>query len=582
MYRNPGFWRIVIVLLLSACGGGGGGGGGGMGIPGAMLTSISPSRVPAGSPTFTLTINGSGFVAGGTVSWNGSGLGPYTLVSSTQVTIQVPAADVTTAGTMGSIVVSIPTPKTNPSNALAFTVSAFTSSACMLFGPYDFVFTGFDASGPVTIGGNFGVDAGGNVTGEDDFKNTTATRAAEAITGGSCKNDPAIANQGTLTLTTAAGTSTYSFVTQASAPSGKGRLAATSGPNGLLGSGRFAFAPPSGFFSGDYAFAMTGGDGSGGQMSLAGRFTDSNNNQFNTPGTLSGGVGDINDAGAVSAGVAITGTVGVPDAFGRSAATFHLGPNTTFQIAFYVLSSSGGFAVDVDSGAGTPVLGGLVSVQANPGLYSNGYLAAPVVLSTWGTAAGPPATSVTSVGLLTPGIGPASGTFTLVLDQMISGAPNLNQSLAGGSYSIAANGRATMSFKSGATTYNYVLYLDNFNDGYIVAASGPTADFGFFEAQVNSVLGNGTLAAGTWFPPESGSPNTTVQLAFNNGAITGTSSAGALTGNYLVTAGRGTATLNQPVFGSLGVVFYVIGAGSVEIMGSDSGTTADAIAFLHS
>jgi len=433
MYRNPGFWRIVIVLLLSACGGGGGGGGGGMGIPGAMLTSISPSRVPAGSPTFTLTINGSGFVAGGTVSWNGSGLGPYTLVSSTQVTIQVPAADVTTAGTMGSIVVSIPTPKTNPSNALAFTVSAFTSSACMLFGPYDFVFTGFDASGPVTIGGNFGVDAGGNVTGEDDFKNTTATRAAEAITGGSCKNDPAIANQGTLTLTTAAGTSTYSFVTQASAPGGKGRLAATSGPNGLLGSGRFAFAPPSGFFSGDYAFAMTGGDGSGGQMSLAGRFTDSNNNQFNTPGTLSGGVGDINDAGAVSAGVAITGTVGVPDAFGRSAATFHLGPNTTFQIAFYVLSSSGGFAVDVDSGAGTPVLGGLVSVQANPGLYSNGYLAAPVVLSTWGTAAGPPATSVTSVGLLTPGIGPASGTFTLVLDQMISGAPNLNQSLAGGS-----------------------------------------------------------------------------------------------------------------------------------------------------
>jgi hypothetical protein len=74
-----------------------------------------------------------------------------------------------------------------------------------------------------------------------------------------------------------------------------------------------------------------------------------------------------------------------------------------------------------------------------------------------------------------------------------------------------------------------------------------------------------------------------VQLAFNNGAITGTSSAGALTGNYLVNAaGRGTATLNQPVFGSLGVVFYVIGAGSVELMGSDSGTTADAIAFLHS
>jgi len=81
----------------------------------------------------------------------------------------------------------------------------------------------------------------------------------------------------------------------------------------------------------------------------------------------------------------------------------------------------------------------------------------------------------------------------------------------------------------------------------------------------------------------SGSPNTAVQIALNSGAITGTSSAGPLNGTYNVSAaGRGTATLNLPVFGSSGLVFYVIGVGSLEIMGSDSGTTADVIAFLHS
>src|SRR5208283_4318310 len=176
-----------------------------------------------------------------------------------------------------------------------------------------------------------------------------------------------------------------------------------------------AFAPPSGFFSGDYVFAMTGGDGSGGRMSLAGRFTDNDNNQFNTPGTLSGGVGDINDAGSVSPSVTISGNVGVPDAFGRSAATLNLGPKTTLHVAFYVSSSSSGFAVDVDSGASTPILGGLLSAQANAGVYSDGNLQAPVVLSTWGTVAGPPASSATSVGLLSPGTGANSGTFTLLL-----------------------------------------------------------------------------------------------------------------------------------------------------------------------
>ena len=51
----------------------------------AFLTSLSPSSVTAGSAAFPLTVYGTGFVAGSTVLWNGSGLGTsYT--SGTQVT----------------------------------------------------------------------------------------------------------------------------------------------------------------------------------------------------------------------------------------------------------------------------------------------------------------------------------------------------------------------------------------------------------------------------------------------------------------------------------------------------------------
>ena len=84
------------------------------------LTSLSPSSVIAGSPAFSLTVNGSGFVSGGTVQWNGSSLATA-FVSSTQLTAQVPASDIAVAG---SGRVTILNPGATASNALTFTVSA--------------------------------------------------------------------------------------------------------------------------------------------------------------------------------------------------------------------------------------------------------------------------------------------------------------------------------------------------------------------------------------------------------------------------------------------------------------------------
>jgi hypothetical protein len=246
----------------------------------------------------------------------------------------------------------------------------------------------------------------------------------------------------------------------------------------------------------------------------------------------------------------------------------------------YVKSAQLGVAVDVDSGASTPLLAGFVGGQANAGLYGNGNLSAPVVFSTWGAIPGPPASSDTSVGIAS-GFNATAGTLNLQLDSVTGGVASLNQTITGAAYSIASNGRATLSYGLGGKMHNFVLYLDAVNDGYILENASNVA-YGFFEAQapgpfVNSSI-NGMFAAGTWFTPVSTSPNTAAEITLNNGAVSG-----PLTGLYSVDpsgSGRGTATVSSPVFGSNDLVFYIIGPGSIEMMGSDN-VTADAIAFLH-
>ena len=89
--------------------------------PVPALTSLSPSTAGAGGPAFTLTVNGSGFVAASTVRWNGANR-TTTFVSSTQLQAAIPATDIATAGTPPVTVLN-PTPGGGTSNAVTFTVT---------------------------------------------------------------------------------------------------------------------------------------------------------------------------------------------------------------------------------------------------------------------------------------------------------------------------------------------------------------------------------------------------------------------------------------------------------------------------
>jgi hypothetical protein len=114
--------------------------------PVPTLTTLGQTHAPGGTG-FTLTVNGTNFVATSVVNF-GTKAEPTTLVSPTQVTAAIPAADVSTAGPVNVTVVN-PAPGGGPTpTSVAFTVDGFS-----LAGPGSAVTVkaGATASIPITI-----------------------------------------------------------------------------------------------------------------------------------------------------------------------------------------------------------------------------------------------------------------------------------------------------------------------------------------------------------------------------------------------------------------------------------------------
>ncbi len=90
--------------------------------PAPAITSLSPSGALVGGAAFTLTINGSNFIPGAIVRFNGQDRTPSS-VSSTQIMVPIPAGDIATTGNFPVQVVN-PAPGGGPSNTLQFVVGA--------------------------------------------------------------------------------------------------------------------------------------------------------------------------------------------------------------------------------------------------------------------------------------------------------------------------------------------------------------------------------------------------------------------------------------------------------------------------
>jgi hypothetical protein len=82
---------------------------------------LVPDAVAPGGPEFTLTVNGTGFVSGSVVNWNG-GARATAFVSNSQLTASILASDIATAST-GSLTVVNPSPGGGTSNVVFFPIT---------------------------------------------------------------------------------------------------------------------------------------------------------------------------------------------------------------------------------------------------------------------------------------------------------------------------------------------------------------------------------------------------------------------------------------------------------------------------
>lgn len=87
---------------------------------------LLPSSAAPGGAAFTITTNGTGFISGATVNFNGTPL-TTTFVSSSQLTAAVPASSIASAGT-ASITVTNPTPGGGLSNSVYFPIATVSTT----------------------------------------------------------------------------------------------------------------------------------------------------------------------------------------------------------------------------------------------------------------------------------------------------------------------------------------------------------------------------------------------------------------------------------------------------------------------
>ena len=90
---------------------------------------LVPTTAAPGGSSFTLVVNGTGFVSGSVIRWNGN-TRTTTFVNSSQVTASILATDITAAGTAG-VTVSNPTPGGGVSNVVYFQVTNTSTTVAL-------------------------------------------------------------------------------------------------------------------------------------------------------------------------------------------------------------------------------------------------------------------------------------------------------------------------------------------------------------------------------------------------------------------------------------------------------------------
>lgn len=557
------------------------------GVTGAVFATLVATSIadPTKASSVTLTVNGTPTiatpvlfpanqnvvyttyvtVAGGTApyTWTvSSGTLPVglTLNGSTSASVAITGTPTALGSSTFTLKVADGTATTPRTATVTLTLVVNAQTACLLQGRYAYLVTGFASGRTVVRAGSFNVAGDGSVTGIEDYKDPTTGHAASAITSGVCKT--LTQNRGTLLLTSASGSATYDYGAVSSLQSGQ--MQENDG-TGIVGSGQFfhqdASAFSAGVLAGDYVFGLVGDDGASRRLAVAGRFT------LGANGVLGGGVADNNAATPVAAG-ALSATLVAPDANGRGSGTLVLG-SQSLPVAYYVIDADEAFLVSDDTVATTPRVAGQWQRQSGGGALDGNALASPAILSLWGSSLGNGVPLATLAAGRLSGAVPAGagGVVDVVLDVKDRSTKLVNSSYTAQSYTVASNGRATLSTGTGAALRSFVVYVDGAGGGFVVEPASTTGNFGILEPQVGAPYTTfptayyvgGTLYAG------STSPITLApQLLFQSGSV-----GGNLTGSYAIdpTTGRIVMAVTRNILGGTGLVAYVVSSQKLVILG---------------
>ena len=423
-------------------------------------------------------------------------------------------------------------------------------SNASLKGSYAFAFSGNNNFGFFSIAGSLQADGNGNITGgSEDVSTGSGVFPNLAITG---TYSIGADGRGTATLLSSLNPITIAFVLLSSQRALVVRfdtLATASGTMDLQNASVFSTAA----LQGGLAFNLGGVDNIGNAFGSAGNLVADN------AGNFSNGIQDFNDDGTVNADLPLSGSWAVGPANGRGTATLTTSLGT-LTFAFYIVDANHLKLVEIDAAA---ILAGDAFRQQ--GAFSNASLNAafPFTLS-----------GISSTGAFVAGgifIADGNGTVTGGVEDVNNASNVVPNLVLSGSYSVAANGRGTLTLTNPTGTSTFVIYpttggvLVMETDTVIVSGGIALAQTGssFSNASVQGNYGLNFSGLNAGFEIDGlaqfnagGTGQLAGALDFNNGgalfqglALSGTTSVNS--------NGRGTAVL-QSSAGTLHLDFYVV------------------------
>jgi hypothetical protein len=353
-------------------------------------------------------------------------------------------------------------------SATATVVVVFANAS--LNGQYAFSYSGQDSKGPLFVAGSFAADPStAAISGIEDYNSTAQTPVAASPVSGTYSVNPDGTATATLTDTAAGGSETWDLTLVAS-PQGQ------TAPRALLvrfdttatGSGEADAQNPTQFVLGsfyqNYAFNLSGSDGNGKPLEIAGILH-------------ADGVGiiglnlcedDISDAGTNTEAAADTTLHGVFAASanlasnGRGTMQLIIGPNSeittiadtavTYSFAFYIVDSTHLKVVETDAKTTAQLAGDLFSAPNTDGAFSDSILQGNYAFTLNGS--NPSGTRAYAIGgiLLTNGTGS-------VTSGELDGSLGEDLTLTTASYTVDTSlGRILFTLTIGGTTRYFAGY----------------------------------------------------------------------------------------------------------------------------